>query len=215
MQTCIGRNPSKMVAQPSNDPRHCRTCVGRSHTGRDLGIFSCLLCLSSPALHWEGRKIWKGKARWVPASLLCTPPQNQARWYRRRPGEAARPTSPGLAESRRAARHRADPAAAPGSGGQTWQRPGSATTTCGRPPPGRAAPPPHAPGNPPAPGSLACKPAGVQPEPLTSRHVISTGCPAGEGGFGTDEMEAGTPGRSPRRAAGDERPRPYLDGKAE
>lgn len=119
------------------------------------------------------------------------------------------------AEQPATARTLRDPAAAPGSGGQTWQRPGSATTTCGRPPPGRAAPPPHAPGNPPAPGSLACKPAGVQPEPLTSRHVISTGCPAGEGGFGTDEMEAGTPGRSPRRAAGDERPRPYLDGKAE
>lgn len=121
-------------------------------------------------------------------------------------GEVARPTSPGFAESRTAARHRADPtdpAAAPGSGGQTWQRPGSVATTCGRPPPGRAAPPPHALGKPTRPGGGSpCKPAG---SPWRhSGHVIPTGRPAGERPLRIDEMEAGTPGRSPGSRRGPE-----------
>lgn len=92
-----------------------------------------------------------------------------------------------------------DPAAAPGSGGQTWQRPGSAATTCGRPPPGPAAPPPHALGNPPAPG----EPRGASPPGSTmshwrhSRHIIPTDRPAQQGAFSSDEMLAETPGRRP------------------
>lgn len=100
----------------------------------------------------------------VPANPRTPSPSPKPSTLGKASGEVAGPTSPGSAESRTAARHRADPtdpAAAPGSGGQTWQRPGSVATTCGRPPPGRAAAPPHALGEPTRPGAGSpCKPAG-------------------------------------------------------
>lgn len=68
------------------------------------------------------------------------------------------------------------------------------------------APPPHALGNPPAPGEPRCaSPPGSTTSNWThAKHVIPTGGPAGEGPFRMDEMEAGTPGRSPGSSRGRE-----------
>lgn len=152
----------------------------------------------------------------VPANPWTHPP-NQAPWLRR-PGEVARPTSPGFAESRTAARHPADPtdpAAAPRNGGQTWQRPGSVVTTCGRPPPGSAHPHLTLWGIHPPRGSPAVQ--ARRGPPRATGHMLSTLSP-----------QAGQPGKDPLGwmrwrqepreeapgAAGDGRLRPYLDGKA-
>lgn len=135
--------------------------------------------------------------------------------------EGASPTSPGRAESRRGARHRADPAAAPGSGGQTWQRPGSAATTCGYLPPSGAAPPPHAlrthPGHR---GALPHKPARVDHKQSQALRAQSAHRPPGRASPLREDAKKGGRRReeearkgAPRSRRG-RRPRPYLDRKA-
>lgn len=119
-------------------------------------------------------------------------------------GGVARPSSPGRAESRRGARHRADPAAAPGSGGQTWQRPGSAATTWGSLPPGWTAPPPPAPGSHPGapPGAAPREPAGANHRQLEAPRAPSPLRAARPGGSLGDSRERGRGlGQGPREGA--------------